>query len=74
MRSLIIVCLAAVTRVGVAAKQTRITSRQKTILKYMSLWDNILWTLTLDCTLSCYNWMPFRRRNNIALTRSVHVE
>ena len=60
-------------------KNLMITSKQMTISQISHACDNMLWTLTLDCRpLSFYSAhsrvvSPFPRRNNIALTRSVHV-
>ena len=59
-------------------EKLKITLKQKTISQISRGWDNILWTLALECGLSSfYSSIASclsHCENNIALTRFVHVE
>ena len=59
-------------------EKLKITLKQKTISQISRGWDNVSWTLALECGLSSFyssiGSCLFYCENNIALTRFVHVE
>ena len=61
-----LVCLAAV--IWVVTEKIKVTVKQRTISQISRGWDNILETLIFRLDHGGLCSMPFRRRNNIALT------
>ena len=61
-------------------EKLKMTLKQKTVSQISRGWDYILWILALECgSFSLYSSIAgclssFRRVNDIALTRFVHVE